>query len=57
MLSFLAALIMELYYLFGTNASELFDAMSATVMPILVIVIAGILAWYSKNQKSKGVLS
>ena len=55
--SFAAATIQQLYWLFGTNAPEVFSEMQPYLMPILVIVFAAFLVWYSKDQKGKGVLS
>ena len=56
LVSFITATIMELYWLFGTNAPEVFADMQPYLMPILIIVFAAFLLWYSKNQKGKGVL-
>jgi hypothetical protein len=56
-LSFVVAIIQQLYWLFGTNATEVFSEMQPYFRPIMVIVFAAFIAWYSKNQKEKGVLS
>ncbi len=56
-ISFVAATIQQLYWLFGTNMVEVFSEMQPYLRPIIIIVIAAFLAWYSKNQKAKGVLS
>lgn len=56
-LSFIAATVQQLYWIFGTDAVEIFNESQPYLMPILVIVVAAFLAWYSKNQKAKGILS
>ena len=56
-ISFAAATIQQLYWLFGTNATEVFSEMQPYLMPVMIIVFAAFLAWYSHNQKKKGVLS
>ena len=55
--SFIAATINQVYWLFGTDATDVFSEMQPYLMPILVIVFATFLVWYSKDQKKKGVLS
>jgi len=55
--SFMCATINQVYWLFGTDATDVFREMMPYLMPILVIVFSAFLAWYSKNQKGKGVLS
>ncbi|MBN4084751.1 hypothetical protein JYT89_00250 [Flavobacteriaceae bacterium AH-315-B10] len=57
LVSFLAATVQQLYWLFGTNMTEVFSEEQPYLMPIMIIVFAAFLAWYSKNQKGKGVLS
>jgi len=57
LVSFIAATVQQLYWLFGTDAVEIFNESQPYLMPILVIVVAAFLAWYSKNQKAKGILS
>lgn len=57
LISFLAATVQQLYWIFGTNAAEVFSESLPYLIPILVIVVAAFLAWYSKDQKGKGVLS
>ena len=57
LISFLTATIQQLYWLFGTDAIEVFSEQMPYLMPIIVIVFAAFLAWYSKGQKGKGVLS
>ncbi|MCH7523892.1 MAG: hypothetical protein IIC74_02495 [Bacteroidetes bacterium] len=47
--SFLAAIVHELYWMFGTNAPEVFSVSMAYLMPTLVIVVAAFLIWYSKK--------
>ena len=55
--SFLAAAIQQLYWLFGTNVTKVFSEKMPYLMPIMIIVFAAFLVWYSKDQKGKGVLS
>lgn len=57
MLSFITATVMQLYWLFGTDAVEVFSEQMPYLMPILVIVFCAFILWYSKNQKTKGVIS
>ncbi len=57
LISFISATVMQLYWLFGANAVEVFSEKMPYLSAILVIVFATFLAWYSKNQKGKGVLS
>ncbi|PTM08967.1 MAG: hypothetical protein DA407_06815 [Bacteroidetes bacterium] len=55
-LSFLTATIQQLYWLFGTNMTEVFAESQPYLMPIIVIVFCIFLVWYSKEQRKKGVL-
>jgi len=55
--SFLAATIQQLYWLFGTNMVEVFSDSMPYLMPIMIIVFAAFLVWYSKDQKRKAILS
>ena len=57
LMSFVAATINQIYWLFGTNAPEVFSNHQPYFMPALVVIIGAILVWYSKGQKQKGVLS
>lgn len=57
MVSFICALINQVYWLFGTNAVEVFSDQMPYLMPTLVIIIGAFLIWYSKRQKAKHVLS
>lgn len=57
LVSFIAATVQQLYWIFGTNAAEVFSESLPYLMPILVIIVAAFLAWYSKDQKGKGILS
>jgi len=57
LLSFVTATIQQLYWLFGTNATEVFADKQPYLMPILVIVLGAFWVWYSKAQKAKGVLA
>lgn len=54
--SFVTATIQQLYWLFGTNAPEVFSEMNPYLMPILVIMVCAFLVWYSRVQKTKGIL-
>lgn len=56
-LSFICATINQVYWLFGTNAPELFSDHSPYLMPTLIVVIGAFLIWYSKKVASKGWLS
>jgi len=56
-LSFITATVMQLYWLFGTDAVEVFSEQMPYLMPILVIVFCAFILWYSKTQKAKGVIS
>ena len=55
-LSFICAIINQVYWLFGTDAPEIFSDPSPYLMPTIVVVVGGFLIWYSKDQKRKGVL-
>jgi len=57
LVSFLAASVQQLYWIFGTNAPEVFSESLPYTMPILVIVVAAFLVWYSRNINAKGWLS
>ena len=57
LVSFLAATVQQLYWIFGTNAPEVFSESLPYTMPILVIVVAAFLVWYSRNINAKGWLS
>ena len=57
LMSFLAATVQQLYWIFGTNATEVFSESLPYTMPILVIIVAAFLVWYSKDQKRKGILA
>ncbi len=56
-ISFLTATVQQLYLLFGTDMMDVFDENNPYVMPILIIVFGAFLVWYSKDAKSKGILS
>ena len=56
-ISFLCATVQQLYLLFGTEMQDVFGERNPLVMPILIIVFGAFLVWYSKNAKSKGILS
>jgi hypothetical protein len=57
LISFVTATINQLYWLFGTDAIEVFSDSMPYLMPIIVIVFCVFLVWYSKGQKAKGVIS
>jgi len=56
-ISFITATIGQLYWLFGTNAVEVFSDKMPYLIPILVIVFCLFLVWYSRGQKAKGILN
>jgi hypothetical protein len=56
-ISFVTATVNQLYWLFGTNAAEVFSESMPYLMPILVIVFCLFLVWYSRSQKANGVLN
>lgn len=56
-LSFVCATINQIYWLFGTDAPTIFSDHNPYLMPVLVVIIAVFLVWYSRDQKAKGVLS
>ena len=56
-ISFLTATIQQLYWLFGTDAVNVFSEDMPYLIPVLVIIFGAFLMWYSKDQKGKGVLS
>lgn len=56
-ISFIAAAINQVYWLFGTDAVEVFSDRQPYLMPALIIVLGLVFIWYSKDQKAKGVLS
>lgn len=45
------------YYFFMTNTTEVFDLLQGTILPIAVIVIAGLLLIYSKISKDRNWIS
>lgn len=57
MVSFVAATINQVYWLFGTDAIEVFSEYQPYLMPVLIIGIGIFLIWFSKDQKKKAVLS
>ncbi|MCK0109785.1 hypothetical protein MWU58_10795 [Flavobacteriaceae bacterium S0825] len=56
-ISFVAATIQHLYWMFGTNASEVYADMQPYLMPTIVIVLGAFWVWFSKNQQAKGILA
>jgi hypothetical protein len=55
--SFMCATINQVYWLFGTDSIEVFSDDKPFLFPVLIVVIAAFLIWYSKNQIAKSVLS
>ncbi len=55
--SFIAATINQVYWLFGTNAADVFSDQLPYLMPVLIIAIGIFLIWYAKDQRTKEVLS
>lgn len=55
-LSFLAAAISQIYWLFGTDAPNVFSDHQPYLMPVLIVVLGIIFIWYSKKAKASGVL-
>lgn len=45
------------YYFFMTNTTEVFDVVTGTILPIAVIVIAGLLLIYSKIATQRNWIS
>lgn len=45
------------YYFFMTNTTEVFDLLQGTILPIALIVIAGLLLIYSKISKDRNWIS
>jgi small basic protein len=56
-ISFIAAAINQVYWLFGTDAVTVFSEHQPYLMPAIIVVIGIFLIWYSKDQKAKGILS
>ncbi len=55
--SFLAALIDQIHWLFMTDAPEVFSDQNPYMMPVIIIVLGLFFVWYSKKQKEAGVLT
>lgn len=55
--SLVAVLARTVYYFFMTNATEVFDVVQGTIMPILVIIIAGLLIMLTKIASDRNWLS
>ena len=56
-ISLIAVIARTFYYFFLTNATEVFDMFQGTIMPILVIIIAGFLVILSKISLDRRWLS
>lgn len=54
-LSFIGVLVQQIYNFFIQDFVELTG--QRLYMPIIVVIIAGFLMWYSKGLKEKGILS
>jgi len=57
LISLIAVLARTSYYFFMTNTTEVFDVVTGTILPIMVIVIAGLLLIYSKIAKDRNWIS
>lgn len=56
-ISLIAVLAQMGYSFFMTNSIELFGTVAGLVMPLIVILFAVFLVWYSNNSLIKGYLS
>ncbi|MFS4491919.1 hypothetical protein [Maribacter sp. 2308TA10-17] len=56
-LSIIAVVSRTIYYFFITNATEVFDIIQGTIMPILIIIIAGILVILTKIATQRNWIS
>lgn len=56
-ISIIAVVARTIYYFFMTNATEVFDMLQGTIMPILVIVIAGLLIILARIASDRQWLS
>ena len=57
LISLIAVVARTFYYFFMTNATEVFDMASGTILPIAVIVIAGLLLIFSKIANDRNWIS
>lgn len=57
LISLIAASARTVYYFFMTNSTEVFDVVAGTILPIVVIVIAGFLLIFSKIAKDRNWIS
>ena len=55
-LSLAAAAVNQIYWLFGTNAIEVFSDMQPYLWPAIIIALGLVFIWFSILQKDKGVL-
>lgn len=55
--SFVAAAISQVYWLFGTDAPEVFSDHQPYLMPAIIVILGLVFIWYSKKQKDAGVLN
>jgi len=56
-LSIIAVVSRTVYYFFMTNATEVFDMVQGTIMPIVIIIVAGLLIMISKIASDRNWLS
>lgn len=56
-ISFVCALINQIYWLFATDAPTVFAEHQPYTMPVIIIVLGLVFIWYSRKMKSEGVLS
>ncbi len=56
-ISLVAILVQMGYSFFMTNSFELFGIFEGLIMPLIVILFAAFLVWYSNKCKDKGLLS
>jgi len=55
--SILAVVARTIYYFFMTNTTEVFDVFQGTIMPVLIIIIAGLLLILTKIATDRNWLS
>ena len=57
LISFVIAAIMQIYWIFGSDAPEVFADRQPYLMPVIIVVLGLIFVWYSKKEKAAGTLS
>lgn len=55
-LSFITATVQQLYWLFGTEAQDVFGERYPYLMPTLVIVFGALFVWYARKANGQGYL-